>query len=209
MCRCGSSRLNATKECSSLRPTEGITLRIVDQTKVYVDANRRLQRRDKKNITTLVVHRIEVSQEDRTYSDSAQDVVRFFLEHPIGVKATGGDIPYPLIVEPSGAVVQTVPLGCVTPHAVSHNPVGIGIACVGDFRRRPPSGPQKEALVTLCAQLIEALQLDIQALRGHDELVGGSRDPEKVCPGEFLSMQELRVAVAEFKGAAAPLEVVW
>src|SRR5687768_13590535 len=99
----------------------------------------RLKERARAEVTGVVVHRIEVSQEDATYGDTPVEVARFFRDHPIGVKATGGDMPYPILIAPDGSVTQTMPLGRVSPHAVKHNPSTVGVACIGDFRGRPPS----------------------------------------------------------------------
>src|SRR6185437_10827922 len=76
----------------------------------------------------IIVHRIEVSQEDATYSDAPADVARFFLQHPIGVKATGGAMPYPLLIDARGTCTQTLPLRVVTPHARHYNPQSFGVA---------------------------------------------------------------------------------
>lgn len=150
------------------------------------------KRREIEGIVGVVVHRIEVSQEDPTYEDSVSDTARFFLEHEVGVRATGGAMPYPVLVLKTGEVVQTLPLDRVTPHAKAHNPTTVGVACIGDFREAPPSAPQYEALVLTCASLLHQLGLGVEALAGHDELSGGSSDPEKECPGRGLGMEGLR-----------------
>ena len=152
-------------------------------------------RRDVTTIGGIVVHRIEVSQEDPGYSDSVEDTARFFREHEVGVKATGGEMPYPILILPDGEIVQALPLDRITPHARSHNPSSIGVACIGDFRKKPPEEEQYRALVVACASLLQQLKLDVQTLVGHDELVGGSSDPDKECPGRGNSMVHLREEV--------------
>jgi hypothetical protein len=151
--------------------------------------------REKQNIVGVVVHRIEVSQEDSTFDDNPLEVLRFFQVHPVGIAATGGKMPYPLLIERSGALTQLVPLSRVTPHAKSHNPTTIGVACLGDFRRASPTPAQRQMLVAVSAELLHALGQRTQSLFGHDELAGASADPNKECPGRHLSMNELRADV--------------
>ncbi|MEO0813484.1 MAG: peptidoglycan recognition family protein [Myxococcota bacterium] len=168
-----------------------------------------LRRRELDSIDRVVVHRIEVSQEDPSYADSALEVARFFLEHPIGVKATGGAMPYPLLISVDGQIEQTVPLNCITPHARAANETGIGVGCVGDFRGTAPAAAQYSALVELCAALCKALDLPAAAVMGHDEISGSSHDSDKQCPGPALSMDELRSRVASRIEAAQTYPLVW
>ena len=153
--------------------------------------------RDRSDIKGVVVHRIEVSQEDGAYTDSPHDTARFFTEHPIGIQATGGSMPYPLLIDRDGQVTQMVPLAYVTPHAKSHNPSTVGVACIGDFRTTPLSPAQRQALKMVCAQLLAVFDLETDTLRGHDELTEASSDPNKECPGHCLSMDGLRGEVKE------------
>ena len=151
--------------------------------------------RTRADCTGVVVHRIEVSQEDAAFSDTPTDVVRFFLEQPIGRKATGGKMPYPILVEADGTLTGILPLSCVTPHARAYNPTTIGVGCIGDFRRAPLTAAARAALVPLLAELLHAIGRTSDDLFGHDELAGGSADPEKECPGRFLGMAALRQEV--------------
>jgi hypothetical protein len=144
----------------------------------------------------LVVHRIEVSQEDATFGDEPREIARFFREHPIGRQATGGGMPYPLLISAAGTITQLVPLGRVTPHAKAHNQSTIGVAAIGDFRRSPPSSAQLGSLVGVCCSLLRQFGLPVDRLAGHDELAQASADPNKECPGRFLPMPGLRAQVA-------------
>lgn len=148
------------------------------------------------DIRGVVVHRIEVSQEDPAFADTPADIERFFADHPVGREATGGRMPYAILVDADGRVTQTVPLARVTPHARQHNPSTVGVACIGDFRARPPSRAQRQSLVRVCADLLSRFSLEPSALVGHDELSGASADPNKICPGAELNMNELRRDVA-------------
>jgi hypothetical protein len=169
-----------------------------------------LKLRQRRDILEVVVHRIAVSQEDPSFADTPSDIARFFREHPIGVTATGGGMPYPLLVAPSGEVTQTVPLCCITPHAARHNPVALGIGVIGDFRAAPPTAAAYASLVRVAASLLSALGHDTSALFGHDELAGASRDPDKVCPGACLDMPRLRHDVALACDDGAPrLDLAW
>lgn len=156
-----------------------------------------LPERAKNQISYLVVHRIEVSQEDKTFLDSPSDVARFFRNHPIGHNATGGAMPYPILIDALGQVTQTVGLGRVTPHVRSYNPQAIGIGVLGDFRQCTPQPAQYQALVQVLKRLVGELSLPVTAIVGHDELAGGSSDPNKECPGRSLPLPLLREAVAQ------------
>ena len=155
------------------------------------------------DVKGLVVHRIEVSQEDPSYRDTPAEVARFFREHPIGMKATGGVMPYPLLIDARGDVTQTVPLRRVTPHARAHNPTTIGVGCLGDFRDKQPPSSQRDALVRVLAELCSWLGLEAHTIHGHDELSGGSTDPDKICPGGGLPLDRLRRDVAAARDAGS------
>lgn len=162
------------------------------------------------DIHGVVVHRIEVSQEDPSYGDDPSEIMRFFATHPVGREATGGVMPYALVIDSAGAVTQCVPLDRVAPHARAFNPTTIGVACVGDFRKRPTTEAQHRSLVAVCAQLAQELGLDVANVQGHDELAGASRDPSKQCPGAHLSMPRLRDAVASaLRGPGPKVALRW
>ena len=153
-------------------------------------------KRSARSIDRIIVHRIEVSQEDPTFGDTPAEVIRFFATHPIGQKATGGKMPYPLLVSSCGVVTQCLPLGVVSMHARKFNQRAIGVALVGDFRNRAPSAPQRQTLIWVLAHLVRRLGLPVEAVCGHDALDGGSADPDKECPGRYLPLAPLRQDVA-------------
>lgn len=163
-----------------------------------------------RGIRDIIVHRIAVSQEDPTFADEADQTLRFFATHPVGRAATGGAMPYPLLVDPRGGLWQTQRLLAVTPHAARYNSTSLGVAAIGDFRARPPAPRQMRALVALLAHLLEALGADEAQLHGHDGLVGASRQPDKICPGQHLPIPALRAAVAAHRRARPTwLELAW
>lgn len=167
------------------------------------------RRRDE--IVGVVVHRIEVSQEDPGYGDTASEVARFFAEHPLGRTATGGKMPYTVLVDRTGAVTQCVPLLRITPHAKSHNPTTVGVGVIGDFRTQAPPEPQRLGALQLVAALVRELNLSAQAVHGHDELNDASHDPNKECPGRRWVMSEFRADVAALLASETlgPLPFLW
>ena len=118
-------------------------------------------------------------------------------------------MPYPLLIDSVGRLTQTVPLRVVTPHARSFNPQGLGVGCIGDFRQRPPTAAQYATLVRTVAHLLERCGLGPEAIRGHDELSGGSADPDKICPGQHLPLPALRTAVQVARQGPTALDLVW
>lgn len=167
-------------------------------------------RRRAGSIDRIIVHRIEVSQEDSTFGDQPAEVIRFFATHPIGQRATGGKMPYPILVDATGGITQCLPLMVISPHARKFNQRSIGVALVGDFRTRAPSAAQRQSTVGLLAHLVHRLGLPVAAICGHDGLDGGSADPDKVCPGRHLPMGPLQADVAAAL-AVGPLvlDFVW
>lgn len=167
-------------------------------------------RRARDSIDRVIVHRIAVSQEDPTYQDTPAEVIRFFATHPIGRQATGGTMPYPLLVDHRGQVSQCAPLSVITMHARQYNARAIGVGLLGDFRHAAPTSAQRRALIYVGAYLLAHLQLSVDALCAHDGLTGASADPDKECPGRFLPMEPLRVDVAEvLQRRYVPLDFVW
>ena len=161
-------------------------------------------------IHEIIIHRIAVSQEDPAYADEVDQTLGFFATHPVGRAATGGAMPYPLLVDPRGGVWQTQRLLAVTPHAARYNSSSLGVAAIGDFRGLPPTVGQMRALIALLAHLLEALGADEAQLHGHDGLTGASRQPDKICPGQHLPIPALRVAVAARRRAGPTwLELAW
>ncbi|MEE8409324.1 MAG: peptidoglycan recognition family protein [Myxococcota bacterium] len=148
------------------------------------------------DITGVVVHRIEVSQEDVDYADTPVDIIRFFRDHPTGVEATGGKMPYPILIAADGTVTQTVPLGCITPHAKAHNADKIGVACIGDFRNQRLPAAQRRGFIRVVTDVMRLCNLEATCLHGHDELSDASEDPDKECPGHAMDLPWLRDSIA-------------
>jgi len=115
---------------------------------------------------------------------------------PDAARATGGRMPYALVVGADGTIEQSALLTDVTPHVRSWNPVAIGVGVVGDFRAAGPQVSQYDALVWLCARLA-LLVGGVTRVKGHDELDGATSWVGKRCPGEYLPMRQLRADVRD------------
>lgn len=141
--------------------------------------------RDLANVTMLAIHRI-----DRW--GTAIDICKRFTTDPEVMKYTGGEVPYTFFVGEAGEVWQALPLADIGRHARRWNVPAIGIAVIGDFRKDVPPAVQLTKLEALCFELIKALGITPDDVKGHDELPDGSADPTKRCPGKNLSMDHLR-----------------
>lgn len=67
----------------------------------------------------------------------------------------------------------------------------IGICVVGDLRKSPPTEKQLTALLDLLEKLCRDYAIPADRVRCHKEV-----DPETVCPGRGLPMDELRAVLA-------------
>lgn len=137
--------------------------------------------------TRLVIHRTRKGA-------NAEEIASVFAQHPELGPASGYQMPYTFVVGRGGDIQQAL---CVTdqePHAKAWGVVGIGIGVVGDFRSGPPSNQQWHSLLVLC-HVFSGWLGGAQAIRGHDELPGSTRDPSQRCPGPMLDMDRLRAQV--------------
>lgn len=113
---------------------------------------------------------------------------------------TGGLYPYHFFVDPVRVVTQCLPISRIGPAALrTLNETGIHVAAAGDFRKRPPTPAQEAALTALVASLSTCYN-DALDIIGHTEradlaALKNSKDPSKVCPGKFLDIVKLRMAV--------------
>lgn len=137
-------------------------------------------------LDTILMHRIGLGT-------NASDVMHAFTGGvPEAAAATGSKMPYHMIIEKDGSVVQCLGLSVRGLHAWKWNPRSIGIGAIGDFRRAAPSAAQWRSAITLCALLAYPQQWKIY---GHDEVPEGSTDPYKKCPGDKWDMAEFRLEV--------------
>lgn len=164
-------------------------LKITDQTKECDDGI--LKIRDLDTVNRVVIHRIAES-----LGLYAAAIAKSFKDTSTPTSAgsyTGGEMPYTFVIGKDGHVEQALEIGEIGPHARMWNRVGIGVACIGDFRKAPPTPEQYAALVDLCTLL--GWWLGGINLVGHTDLKDASSDPKKECPGRFLSVQKLAVDV--------------
>jgi N-acetyl-anhydromuramyl-L-alanine amidase AmpD len=103
---------------------------------------------------------------------------------------TGGLFPYHFLVTKTGAVLQFVRLSRTALGAGKYNTTSINVAWEGDFRKELLHAMQWNTGVLLT----RALGRWSETIKGHSDLSGASADPNKVCPGPFLSLDELQKA---------------
>lgn len=105
----------------------------------------------------------------------------------------GSKMTYNWVIRKSGLIEQALPLDVWGWHARGHSQGKQGVACVGDFRKEPPTDAQMDSLVNLCAAF--AMRRGEIQIYGHDELPNSSSDPNKQCPGCRLDIGTLHQAV--------------
>jgi hypothetical protein len=158
--------------------------------------DRSYQAIDPARLAALVIHRIslEALGIPDEHLDGPAMCAAFQDPRKVG-GYTGNENPYAALVRcPEGVIDQCTPLLEVGKHAAAWNERAIGVAVAGDFRKRQPHDRQWHNAVLLAAVLSQAFDLRIV---GHDELAGGSRDPDKRCPGPLWPMDRFRVQVRE------------
>lgn len=101
-----------------------------------------------------------------------------------------------------GRIWQALPLDEVGHHGRRFSWGHIGIACIGDFRVRPPSEKQWSAAVDLCGDLCLFLGIISRRVVGHGEIPNahaGNKAPGKpaACPGDLWDMVAFREAVRQ------------
>lgn len=133
--------------------------------------------------TRLIIHRCEVGQ-------TAAEISKAFTTDPELKPYTGSEMPYTFVIRRDGTIEQALPLSEYGPHARRWSIEGIGVACVGDFRKERPTPQQWDSLVELCVAFIP--WLGDGSIFGHTELRDASHDPNKVCPGKLLDLNALR-----------------
>jgi hypothetical protein len=154
---------------------------VIDVSESLYDGRRDV--RDLKDIKGIAIHRINVGS-------NARDIRDFFVEGE-GGRYTGNQMPYTFVVSPFGVIEQALDLREVGPHARRWSVPMISIACIGDFRHHPPDTDQFYATKELCIDL--CLYINKAEIKGHDELPGGSSDPNKQCPGKMFGLSMLRI----------------
>ena len=99
-------------------------------------------------------------------------------------------IGYHFVVGEDGALYQTNALETKSFHAAKANPYGVGICFLGNFTNSTPPPDQVQAGAHLVAWLMGELNLPMESIRGHKELMGTA------CPGkQWLEEQTWRTAL--------------
>lgn len=149
-------------------------------------------------VDTIVIHR--VGKDRVTGADLGDDgvtIAKRFVEDPAIARYTGAENPYHFYVGKDGTIWQTLRVFDMGAHARRWNKQAVGVAAIGDFRSEAPSLRQFVSLQWLVTMLGWGLTLDpARVLKRHDELPGGSSDPNKECPGKFLDVDLLRTATS-------------
>ena len=161
-------------------------------------------RRQKQDIDTVMIHRIEPSEMGRNLGlqiePSVVGLARAFTDPRTHI----GKMAYSILIKPDGQIEQALPLSYVSPHGKRWNFRAVGVAWVGDFTREPPTGAQMAAGEWLLRWLVQSLcpkhsvTFDgavYPCMIGHTEAPDSTSDPDKVCPGDKLPMGELRARV--------------
>jgi N-acetyl-anhydromuramyl-L-alanine amidase AmpD len=112
-------------------------------------------------------------------------------------------IGYHFLVADDGIISQGNALTTVSYHAAKVNPRGVGICFLGNFQTTVPTPAQLQAGAHLVAWLIQELNLDLEAVKGHQEFM------QTACPGnQWLKGQQwkqmLRQQVAKVQQEATP-----
>ena len=150
--------------------------------------------RDLEGIDTIAVHRI-----GKSLGEDAVTICRRFIDDPKVAKYTGGEVPYTFIISDEGTIWQCLPVSEIGAHARRWNAQALGVACIGDFRKHEMPPVQHKKLIKLCAALQFGFPNEL-VVKGHDELPGGSSDPDKRCPGDKLDMNEVRRLITLYPG---------
>jgi hypothetical protein len=148
------------------------------------------------------IHRTQPS--DHQFADTARGVYDLYSKHPECKDIAKGSIPFHIVIEPSGQVVQTAPLNQKLWHAYKLNSTHVGICCVGDFREKAMPAAQRAALVGVCVGLMRESDREMSGLAqpfssseflGHTEKPEGSRHPDLESPGKQVDLPQLRADI--------------
>ena len=156
---------------------------------VNIALSRKHGRRKISDVEYLVVH--------RTIGASVEDSIAEFrnVEQFAAGFYTGGLYPYHFFVQP-GQVYQCLPLTVNAPAALSTlNRRGIHIALLGDFRKTAPISLHIMQLKQLLTTLTNCFNGKTQII-GHTEQSTASKDPNKICPGKLLDLNDVRSYVS-------------
>jgi len=130
---------------------------------------KRYQTRALSQIEYLVIHHT---------ATSPQITLRLIAEFHVENLDWPG-IGYHFEIGPEGNITQCNRLETISYHAGEWNPVSVGICLIGNFEESLPTNAQLESASHLCAWLLEALNLPLERVKGHGDLL------ETGCPGRL------------------------
>lgn len=172
----------------------------------------RAQERDLDAIKGIMLHRCGIDlRTGVVIGFEAVEIAEAFIGrnprwHSVA-KATGHQNAYTFYVggglgpsQYDGRVWQALPFDEVGHHGRRFSRSHIGIACIGDFRVKPPSDKQWAATIDLCADLCLLFGIISRRVVGHGEVPAahnGSKAPGKPasCPGDLFGLDAFREAV--------------
>jgi len=167
--------------------------RVVDKTYLYDSRGVPLR---PYSLTHAVVHRLSLSNYQKMpvadLALTSEGIVMRFCDLELG---TGGRPPYHVHVFGDGRVEQVLPLTIRGSHARGFNWRSIGVAVIGNTDEREIGGVQLYSLIWVL-RVLRPLNKGL-TISGHTELPGATSDPNKRCPGKYLSMEWVRASVAE------------
>jgi len=181
--------------------------------------DKRQQLRSADSVSAVLVHRVGVNlQTGVAIGYNAESICDAFTgQDPrwAGVASvTNSQNPYTFYIGgdlgggQDGLIWQALSLQEIGWHARSASRGSIGIAMIGDFRRkvgRMPSKAQMSSLVWLVSGLCSVLGLEPSCVLGHGEVTGAhggekaSGEPD-ACPGDYVDMDRVRAAVGASVG---------
>jgi hypothetical protein len=154
----------------------------------------------------------------KTYESRALSDIRNLIIHHSAVVATVGPqriaeyhvrnegwpgIGYHFVVAADGKLYQSNALTTVSYHAAGVNTPSVGICFLGSFQKEVPPPAQLRAGAHLVAWLMQELNLDVDAVKGHKEFM------QTACPGvQWLTGKRwksmLREEIARVQEEATP-----
>ncbi|MFN2243349.1 MAG: N-acetylmuramoyl-L-alanine amidase, partial [Anaerolineae bacterium] len=133
------------------------------------------------------------THETEEYEERPLEDIKYLVIHHSAVPASVGPtqiaayhirkhdwpgIGYHYVVAADGTLYQTNALETKSYHAAKANPYSIGICFLGDFTNAVPPPAQVQAGAHLVAWLLGELDLPVDSIKGHKELMGTA------CPGQ-------------------------
>lgn len=180
--------VNRIKECAEAMPGKQYERRLVT------------------DIDTVLVHRIDPEEMGRNLGISIEMSSVGLSAAFTDPRTKIGKMAYSILVKPDGVVEQALPLSYVSPHGKRWNFRAVGVAFMGNFTHEEPTDMQVTAgkwvlrllVQAFCPPSFTVMDKDgkiYPCLMGHTEAPGSFGDPTKVCPGQYLPMDELRQSV--------------